>query len=177
MAEGANGLLVEIIRPDELFGESAFLADPCPYEQATALENTTVMKLAIADVQDLVVSRPEFAIALLHFFARRSAEIKRRIDSLSLETIERRLARSLIRFAQRLGKPGRNGSVRMTLTHEMLSRHVGASSEVIAQCMNRFHEQGYVSYSRCGIVLCQDPFQKLLSQAAGRLSLKRRSAR
>jgi CRP/FNR family transcriptional regulator len=175
-SEGVSGALLEIMRRDELFGESAFLADaPCPSEQATALENTTLMRWAISDVEDLVARRPELAIALLHFFARRNAEINRRIQSLSLDTIERRLARSLIRFSHRLGTPERDGCVRMTLTHEMLSRHVGASSEIIAQCMNRFRTQGYVRYSRCGIVLYRDPFQELLSKRVRRLTMRKRA--
>jgi CRP/FNR family transcriptional regulator, cyclic AMP receptor protein len=175
-AKGARGVLLEIIRPDELFGESAFLTSYYPSEQATALHNTTLMTWAVSDVQDLILRRPELAAVLLQFFAQRKAEIRRRIVSLSLDTIERRLARSLLRFSERLGTPEADGYVRITLlTHEMLSRSVGASNEIIAQCMKRFRKQGYVSYSCRDIVLSQDPFQELLSKTVKRLGLRKRA--
>jgi CRP/FNR family cyclic AMP-dependent transcriptional regulator len=173
-AKGASGVLLEIIRPNELFGESAFLTS-YPSEQATALHDTTLMTWAISDVQDLILRRPELALVLLQFFAQRKAEIRRRIASLSLDTIECRLARSLLRFSERLGTPERDGYVRITpLNHEMLSRSVGASHEIIAQRMKRFHTQGFIRYSRCGVVLSQDPFQQLLSKTVKRLGLRKR---
>jgi len=168
--EGCSGLLLEIIQRDELFGESAFLKDPCPSEEATTLEDTTLMSWPISEVEALVGRRPELAVALRRFFAQRNAEINRRIGSLSLDTVERRLARSLIRFSQRLGMAEGDGGVRIVpLTHEMLSRHAGGSVEIVVQCMDRFRKQGYVTYSPGGIVLHQDPLQRLLSKPAKRL--------
>jgi CRP-like cAMP-binding protein len=135
------------------------------------------MAWSISEVEDLILRRPGLASALLQLFTERKAEITRRIESLSLDTIERRLALSLIRFSERMGTPEADGYIRMTpLTHDLLSRYVGASSEIIAQCMNRFRKQGYVSYSRRGIVLCQDPFRKLLSKTGKRQSLRRRTS-
>jgi len=76
------------------------------------------------------------------------------IESLSTESIERRLAGALIRFCARLGTPEEDGSSRMMpFTHEMLSRYVGTSREIITHHMNHFRKQGYVSYSRRGILL------------------------
>lgn len=176
--KGASGVLLEIIRPDELFGEAAFLTSSYPSEQATALHNTTLMKWAVSDVQDLILRRPEIALVLLQFFTQRKAEIRRRIASLSLDTIERRLAGSLLRFSERLGTPESDGCIRITpLNHEMLSRSVGASHEIISQYMMRFRKQGYVRYSPSGIVLSQDPFRELLSKNVKRLGLRKRSAR
>lgn len=163
VAEGGSEVLLEIVRPDELFGESAFLDIPHRAEQATTLEKATVMTWAISDMEALVVKRPRLAIALLQVVAQRNAEFSRRIESLALDTIERRLARSLIHFSARLGKPEEDGSVKlMPLTHELLSRYVGTSREIVTQYMNRFRKQGYVSYSRHGIVLNQDSIRAVL---------------
>jgi CRP/FNR family cyclic AMP-dependent transcriptional regulator len=76
-------VLLEIVRPAELFGESAFLYVPCRKEQATALEKTHVMTWAISDVEDLVMKRPRLAVALLQVLAQRNVEFTRRIESFS----------------------------------------------------------------------------------------------
>ena len=87
-------LLLEIIRPDELFGELAFLDVPCRSEQATAFEKASLMTWAISDVEDLVMKRPRLAVALLQVLAQRNVEFIRRIESFSTEGIDRRLARA-----------------------------------------------------------------------------------
>jgi len=162
IAEDGSEVLLEIVRPDELFGESAFL-DVSPPERATAIEKAKVMTWAVSDMEDLVMKRPRLAVALLQILALRNAEFTRRIESFSIDTIERRLARSLIRFSERLGTPGEDGSVRMMpLTHALLSRYVGTSREIINHYMNRFRKQGYVSYSRRGIVLNGDTLRTVL---------------
>jgi CRP-like cAMP-binding protein len=163
IAEGGSEVLLDIVRPDELFGESAFLDAHHRTEQAIALEKATVMTWAISDMEVLVTKRPRLAVALLQVVAQRNAEFSRRIESLALDTIERRLARSLIRFSERLGERAEDGSIRlMPLTHELLSRYVGTSREIVTQYMNRFRKQGYVSYSRLGIVLNRDSLQTVL---------------
>jgi CRP-like cAMP-binding protein len=114
-------------------------------------------------MEALVMKRPRLAVALLQVVAQRNAEFSRRIESLALDTIERRLARALIRFSSRLGNPEEDGSVKlMPLTHELLSRYVGTSREIVTQYMNKFRKQGYVSYSRHGIVLNQDTIRAVL---------------
>jgi CRP/FNR family cyclic AMP-dependent transcriptional regulator len=162
--EGSE-VLLEIVRPDELFGESAFLNVSRRPEEAKVIEKATLMTWAISDMQDLVMKRPRLAVALLQVLAQRNAELTRRIESFSVDTIERRLARSLIRFSERLGTPDEDGSIKMMpFTHEMLSRYVGTSREIITQYMNRFRKEGRLSYSRRGILLHRDTLQAVLDR-------------
>ena len=90
----------------------------------------------------------------MQVLALRNAEYTRRIESFSIDSVEQRLARSLVRFSERLGTQEEGGSVSMMpLTQEMLSRYVGTSREVVSYYMNRFRKLGYVTYSRQGIRL------------------------
>jgi CRP/FNR family transcriptional regulator, cyclic AMP receptor protein len=167
IAEEGREVLLDIVRTDELFGESAFLDGFRRAEQATALENAKLMTWAISDMEDLVMKRPRLAVALLQILAQRNSELTRRIESFSIDTIERRLARSLLRFSERLGTPEEDGAVRMMpFTHALLSRYVGTSREIITYYMNRFRKQGYVSYSRQGILLYRDTLQTVLNRSS-----------
>jgi CRP-like cAMP-binding protein len=157
IAGDGREVLLEIVMPDELFGESGFLDGSRCFELATAIEKANVMTWTTADVEDLVTKRPRLGVALLQILARRNVEFTRRIESFATDSVERRLARSLLRLAERLGTPLEGGSERMMpFTHEMLSRYVGTSREIVTQYMNRFRKQGYVSYSRNGIFLYRD---------------------
>ena len=41
----------------------------------------------------------------------------------------------------------------MPFTHELLGQYIGTSREIVTQYMNQFRHQGYLSYSRKGILI------------------------
>jgi CRP/FNR family transcriptional regulator len=160
-------VVVDIYQPDEFFGESALLNLPHRCEQAAALDNTRLMAWSTAEIEDMVAKRPRLAVALLQILAKRSIDFTERIESLSVDNIARRLARSLIRFADREGTGGDNGSARMApLTHELLAQYVGTSREIVTHYMNQFRKDGHLEYSRRGIVLDRNALGEWLRQGA-----------
>jgi CRP/FNR family cyclic AMP-dependent transcriptional regulator len=165
MADDGHQVVVDIYQPDEFFGESALLNLPHRAEQATALENTKLMTWTAAEIEDIVNKRPKLAVALLQILVQRTIEFGHRIESFSVDNIARRLARSLIRFSERLGVQEPDGSLRMApFTHELLSQYVGTSREIVTHYMNQFRRQGYLRYSRKGIILYRDAFKEWLRQ-------------
>jgi CRP/FNR family cyclic AMP-dependent transcriptional regulator len=167
IAEDGSEVLLEIVRADELFGESAFLDDVRRPEIATAFEKVTLMAWTISAMEDLVMKRPRLAVALLQTLAQRNAEFTRRIESFAIDSVEQRLARSLLRFSERLGTPEQDGSIRMMpFTHALLSRYVGTSREIVSHHMNRFRKRGYVTYSRRGINLHGDTLRAVIDGSA-----------
>ena len=167
LADDGHQVVVDIYQPDEFFGESAFLNLPHRCEQATALENTKVMAWTTTEIEDLILKRPRLSVALVQILVQRTIDFTHRIESFSEDNIARRLARSLIRFSERLGTAEEDGSVRMTpFTHELLSQYVGTSREIVTHYMNQFRRQGYLKYSRKEIILYRDAFRDWLRQNA-----------
>ena len=167
MGDDGRQVVVDIYQPDEFFGESALLNLPHRSEQAAAFDDTRLMAWSTAEIEDMVAQRPRLAVALLQLLAKRTMDFTERIESLSMDNIARRLARSLIRFAGRLGTGGDNGSARMApLTHELLAQYVGTSREIVTHYMNQFRKEGYLQYSRKGIVLYCDALREWLRQNA-----------
>jgi CRP/FNR family cyclic AMP-dependent transcriptional regulator len=163
IASDGTEILLEIISREELFGESALLDRGGCSDQASAYENTGVMAWTTSEVETLISDRPRLAVGLLQFLAQRNAGLAQRIESHAVDSIERRLARSLIHFGERLGTQEADGAIRMLpLTHELLSRYIGTSREVVTHYMNRFRNQGYVAYSRVEIRLHRDMFSAIL---------------
>ena len=165
LADNGSQVLVDIYRADEFFGESAFLDGIPRDEQAVAIEHTKAMTWSTDQIEDLMLQRPRLALAFLQLLVQRSAESGRRIESFSVDNISRRLARSLIHFSQRLGETAEDGSVHMMpLTHELMSQYLGTSREIVTHHMNLFRRQGYLRYSRKGIVMYRDALKEWLRQ-------------
>jgi CRP/FNR family transcriptional regulator len=167
LADDGHQVVMDIYQPDEFFGESAFLNLPHRPEQAVALENAKLMAWSTTEIDDIIMKRPRLAVALLQILAQRTMDFTYRIESFSVDNIARRLARTLIRFSERLGTQEEDGSVRMVpFTHELLSQYVGTSREIVTHYMNQFRRQGYLRYSRKGIILYRDAVKDWLRQAA-----------
>ena len=167
VADDGRQVVVDIYQLDEFFGESAFLNLPHRNEIAIALENTKVMTWTTAEIEDVVQRRPRLAVALLQLLVQRSMDFGHRIESFSVDNIARRLARTLIRFSERLGSATDDGSIQMIpFTHELLSQYVGTSREIVTHYMNQFRRQGYLRYSRKGILLYRDALKEWLKQPA-----------
>jgi len=165
LADDGHQVVVYLYQPDEFFGESAFLNLPHRAEPATALDNTRLMTWTTLEIEEMVTRRPRLAVALLQILVQRTIDFTHRIESFSVDNIARRLARSLIRFSERLGSEAEDGSVRMVpFTHELLSQYVGTSREIVTHYMNQFRRQGYLRYSRKGIILYRDAFREWLRQ-------------
>lgn len=167
LAADGHQVVVNIYQPDEFFGESAFLNLPHRAEQASALEEARLMAWAAAEIEDIVMKRPRLAVALLQILTQRTLDFTHRIEGFSVDNIARRLARSLLRFSERLGTVETDGSVRMSpFTHELLSQYVGTSREIVTHYMNQFRKQGYLRYSRKGITLHREALRGWLLESA-----------
>jgi len=165
LADDGRQVVVDLYQPDEFFGESAFLGMVQRNELAVALENTKVMTWTTLEIEDIAGKRPRLGIALLQLLVQRSMDFGSRIESFSVDNIARRLARALVRFSERLGHETENGSVQMIpFTHELLSQYVGTSREIVTHYMNQFRRQGYLTYSRKGILLHRDALREWLRQ-------------
>jgi CRP/FNR family transcriptional regulator len=153
-ANNGHEVLLELMRVGEVFGESAFLNSARTSESATAHENASLMVWPVSAIEDLMTKKPRLAVSLLQILAQRTVDLTHHIERLAKESIRRRLARSLMRFSERLGTRAADGSTRMMpLSHQSLSQHIGTSREVVTSHMNHFRRQGYLNYSRGGIVL------------------------
>ncbi len=168
IAQEGREVLVDIYNVDEFFGDSALIGTMNGQEKAVALEpGTSVMMWTGTDVENLILRYPRLGIALLQVMAQRCVHFGWRIESFASDTIERRLARTLIRFSERFGKVLDDGSIEMMpLPHEMLSQYVGTSRELITHHMTEFRRHGYLRYSRKEVVIYPEAIMQSWSAVA-----------
>jgi CRP/FNR family transcriptional regulator len=144
----SRSVLVDIYQEHEFFGESAFIGSR-HMESATALGPVKLMSWTVDQINHISTDRPKLGVALLQFIVKRSQAFEARLESLAVDGIQRRLARTLHQFAERLGEPTGDGRITMdSLTHQLLSEYVGTSREIITHFLNEFRNKGYVQYSR-----------------------------
>ena len=93
----------------------------------------------------LMPLRRRLAVALIQLLTKRSAVLARRIESFVTDNAERRLARTLIYFSERLGFTMEDGSTQtIPLSHKMLAQYIGTTRENVTQLMIQFRSRGFV---------------------------------
>jgi CRP-like cAMP-binding protein len=163
--ESKRDVVIDIYRADEFFGESALLGMPSQEERAVALDHVKLMMWPNTAIEEIMVSRPRLPIALLQSLVQRTLSLRGRIRNLHAGTVERRLADSLRAFAERVGVPRGDGSVRMpAITHDLLAQYVGTSREAITLYMTRLRRLGYIDYSRQEMIVYLGALVDLLRQ-------------
>jgi CRP-like cAMP-binding protein len=148
-------VLVDVYVAGEFFGESALLSGT-RREQAVAMGRATVREWAASDVESFVNAHPGVGMSLLRNVVTRCGHFMARVETLSADKLQCRLARVLLRCAERFGTRLDDGNVQLPpLTHEVLSEWVGTSRELATHFMNKFRRAGLVRYSRREIVLSE----------------------
>jgi CRP-like cAMP-binding protein len=157
--------MIDLYQKDEFFGESSLINLPNSGEQAMALEDTKLMTWGTAALEGFSVRRPLLGMALLQILVQRTSDFTKRLESFCVDDVERRLARSLVRFSERFGTVAEDGSVHMmAFTHELLGQYVGTSREIVTHYMNKLRREGYLLYSRKGIILKREALREWLRQ-------------
>jgi len=171
LADGGRQVLVNIYGAEEVFGESAFVClnrrpeDNRRPEGAAALENTKLMTWNVSVVEELIMRQPRLGIAFLKMLAHRTIQFAQRIESSSRDSVAQRLARCLINLSERMGTSQADGSMKMAhFTHELLAEGIGTSREIVSYHMSQFRKQGYLQYSRKGIVLYREAFDNWMRE-------------
>jgi len=95
---------------------------------------------------------------------KRGEDYQARLQSMALEKTPERVARAMLRFAERFGTPTGDGSFQIPpLTHQLISEYVGTSREIVTYQMNRLRHRGVLRYSRTGIQVYREALQACLS--------------
>jgi len=161
-AQDGQQVVLDVYQTDEFFGESSLVGSGAS-EMAVSLENARVMSWSATEIREIVLKRPDLGYALLQLAVQRSLEFGNRIESFSLDNIERRLIAALLHFAAKLGTSSDDGGREMiAFTHELLSQYVGTSREIVTHYMNYFRRKGCLNYSRKSIVVFEDALRNLV---------------
>jgi len=152
--DGGTQTVVDIFATDDFFGESCLLGAVSYLERAVALDNATLMSWTNTEIEEQVERQPRLGVALLQMLVKRGLDYEERLQSFALDKTPERVLRSLLRFADRLGSPAEDGSIKIPpLTHQVISEYVGTSREIVTFQMNHLRQQGLLKYSRKGIQL------------------------
>jgi CRP/FNR family transcriptional regulator, cyclic AMP receptor protein len=151
-----DSAIVNILGPDDHFGEVSLLADPAPgtaFRTATvvALERVRTMSIPASVFHDLRERNPGLEQLVSSLLARRVNELSLQLREAMYDPLERRVVRRLSRLAATYGVD--DGPVTIPLTQDELGQLVGGTRPSVNQALQPLVAAGLVRLARGRITI------------------------
>lgn len=153
---GAEGhqVLVRIVNSSEDFGSVAVFSN-IPYPlSAQASENCVLLTWEKEVITRLMSTYPRMALNALRLLAERFKDLQDRYRELATERVERRVARTLLRLVQQLGR-GEEGEVVLALSRQDLAQMTGTTLFTVSRILSQWEQRGLVETGREKVMIRQ----------------------
>jgi len=146
VSEQGKEAIVAILGTDDFFGEGCLIGQPRRFATATAMTETSIMRLAKAAVTDLIHKEAAFSEMFIAHLLSRTARVESDLVDQLFNSSEKRLARVLLLLAN-FGKEGREDSVIAKISQEVLAEMIGTTRARVSHFMNKFRKLGLIDYN------------------------------
>jgi len=147
--EDGREVIIRIIQPGEIFGGAGSWGSERYPATAIALEDACTLELPSADFAALVDRYPDFAMATVRELGTRLREAEARIQELQTERVERRIARTLLRLANKTGARTERGiEIGVPLSRQNLADLCGTTLSTASRILSGWHHQGIIIAGR-----------------------------
>ena len=142
-------VILRLIQPGEIFGGAGGWGEAVYPASARAQENVVVLQLSADDFSRLIAERAGFAQAVIHELGQRLRAAEARIRDLQTERVERRLARALLRLANKTGTKTAVGiEVGRPISRQDLAELAGTTLSTASRTLSGWEQHGIVSSGR-----------------------------
>src|SRR5215212_713482 len=168
--EGGREFTLEVVDAGTVFGEVAFTPHAFRESYAQAMEPSVVFAMERAEVEHLILQKPQVGIRIISLLSERLHYYETRMEDVTLKEVPARLA-SLILFLVESEGVKRPGEIHIptSYTHEHLGTMIGANREAVTRAFGRLQDEGALQIRR-RLIYVDDV--EALERAAGRLLLE-----
>lgn len=151
---GGRQIIMELIFRGDLAGEESAVAEADRTSSLIALQSGRAVRLSGARLQRILRDEPALARTLMAKSIGRQENFAHRIDEMIQGPVENRLARVLVRMADRVGlKDSRGVFLPVRMSRGDLADMVGCRVETTIRIMTRWQREGVVETQREGLVI------------------------
>jgi CRP-like cAMP-binding protein len=159
-------LIMNVIMPDELFGEISLIDGKPRSASAVAVGDTDLLHIKRADLQALLQKNSELCFKFMTVLCERVRWTSGLLEDASLLDLTARLAKRLLNLAEGVGeKEGDAIRISVKLSQTDLGNMLGVTREAVNKQLREWKKDGIVDMQD-GQVLIQDP--KALARLVGR---------
>lgn len=136
-------IVLAVLGPGAIFGEMSLVGQGMQDTFAEAVEDCVLCVMSRADVERLILSKPQIALRFVEAMGKRLSQVERQLEEVAFKSIPARLAALLLRLSHESG----NGAI-VGYTHQSLGEMLGTYRETTTQTLNEFKAAGLIDIGR-----------------------------
>ncbi len=140
-------LVIATLGPGSIFGEMSMVGQGMHNTFAEAVDECTLCVMSRADLERVLVSKPQVGLRIVETLGQRLREAEARLEDIAFKNIPARLASLLLRLYEE------HGETIEGYTHQDLAEMIGTYRETTTQTLNDFKRDGLLDIGRKRLVL------------------------
>lgn len=142
--------VTDILGPGDMFGAMSSLGEPHHLQTATALVGSCTLRIGQEAFREVMVENPTVGLRVVDDLAARLSRAETDIGGQGTDTVEQRVARALLRLADKLGKDrGAPGLLlEVPLSRADLAGLARSTPESVSRVMSRWKKAGIIDSGR-----------------------------
>lgn len=154
IALGGKELTLAYVRPGELFGDIALIAERPRATFATTRRRSTILRIPRKAFMDVVRANNAILYQVAKKLGAALIHCQTHVEDLVFHDVRTRLIRSLLHLAQQFGRPrGGGAEVGVPLTQEEMATLIGASRQTVSEMLGDLAAAGLVERQGRELVL------------------------
>lgn len=163
---GGRDVLLDLLTTGAFFGNLASLGAAAYADTAQALTSTCVLSIRSDGFRQVLDEHPELALKALAVMAERLELANARVLQISSMPVEGRIAATMLRLAERLGRPQEMGLlIDAPLSREDLAGMTATTTETVSRVMSQWQSDGIIQSGRQWVAITD---RARLEETAGR---------
>jgi CRP/FNR family transcriptional regulator, cyclic AMP receptor protein len=140
---------IAVVESGTVFGEMVLTGQRLRNAYAQALEESEVSAMCRADVERLILDKPEVGLQLVHLLSDRLTTYETRLEDLGLKEVPARLASLILLLIESEGVRTSTGyKIPTRYTHYQLGTMIGSNREAVTRAFARLRNLGAVDTRR-----------------------------
>lgn len=151
-------LIVELLKPGEIFGELEAMDQSERDSQATACEDAMLCVMKGNNFTELVRTKPRMALRVTKLMGLKRRTIENRIENILFKGVAERVASLLLDLAGRFGRSDQDTVIiDLVLSHQEIADLVGAVRVTVTETLSEFRKLECLDYTGRKIILKDIP--------------------
>ena len=148
-APNGREFTLAVVKAGSVFGEMALTGQRLEGAYAQAMEPSVVSTMARADLERLVLEKPEVGLRIMEVLSERLRRQETRLEDLSMKDVRARLASIIVLLVESEGvRAGTGYRIPAHYTHERLGTMIGANRVAVTRAFGRLQDEGVVELKR-----------------------------
>ncbi len=142
--------VIAILPAGSFLGESCMAGQPLRMASASAVEQSTIIRVEKSAMVQLLHQEPEFAERFLNYLLSRNIRMEADLVDHLFNSSEKRLARLLLLMAN-FGQESKPIPMIAKMSQETLAEMIGTTRSRVSFFLNRFRDLGFIEYNGGGM--------------------------